>query len=336
MNLTALLLITLSGNGHWLGGRTETIEVQWAVEQPIPRATLAWRLVCGEAELAAGRLALPAERRPSVIRLGLPRVRVRTAMQLIYRAEQAGKQAAIARGTAAVEVYPDDLLAGLSQRMAGKRLLVWDLPDRLPALLERSGVKHTVIASGAELQFIHPEMVLVGADRLGKDMQEQASLLNLAKSGASVMIFRQTGPASLAGYRVSRRTAPAQWAWLAGHPLARHRRLWEASDTGPEAWAVHLPADEPALEVAWWPREVAGDKPAPLDVLIVTKTLDRGRVVLCQMPLGAWQSDPRSQLFLVDALDYLASPVVPTPPPSRRPRPLQPTPAPPVPSIVLP
>ena len=136
MNLTALLLITLSGNGHWLGGHTETIEVQWAVKQPIPGATLAWRLVCGDAELASGRLALPAEQRPGIIRLALPQVRVQTAMQLIYRAEQAGKSTPLARGAAAVEVYPDDLLAGLSQRMAGKQLLVWDAADGLPARAE--------------------------------------------------------------------------------------------------------------------------------------------------------------------------------------------------------
>ncbi len=99
---------------------------------------------------------------------------------------------------------------------------------------------------------------------------------------------------------------------------------------------MQLPADEPALEIAWWPREVAGNKPAPIDALVLTKTLGKGRIVLCQVPLGAWESDPRSQLFLVDALDYLASPVVPTPPPSRRPRPVEPAPAPKVPAIVIP
>jgi hypothetical protein len=336
MNLSALLLITLSGNGYWLGGHTETMEVGWAVKQPIPNATLAWRLVCGDAELAAGRLALPAQRRSGVVRLGVPRVRVQTAMQLIYGVELPGKPAPIARGAAAVEVYPDDLLAGLAQRMAGKQLLVWDLPDGLPAVLKRSDVKHTAIAGDAELQFVRPDVVLVGADRLGTEMQGQTKLLNLARAGASVLVFRQTQPAALAGYRLSRRTAPAEWAWREDHPLARQRRLWTASDRGPEAWAVRLPADEPALEIAWWPREVAGKRPAPVDALIVSKTLDKGRIVLCQMPLGPWQSDPRSQLFLVDALDYLASPVVPTPPPSRRPRGVQAAPAAAAPSIVFP
>ena len=56
-------------------------------------------------------------------------------------------------------------------------------------------------------------------------MTGQAKLLNLARSGSSVLVFRQTEPASLAGYRLSRRTVPAQWSWQEDHPLTRHRRL---------------------------------------------------------------------------------------------------------------
>ena len=197
---------------------------------------------------------------------------------------------------------------------------------RLPALLNRAGVKHTLIADAGQLQFVRPDCVIVGADRLGKDLAEQAKLLNLAAAGASVLVLRQTQPDSLAGYHMARRTMPPKLAWAADHPLARHLRLRETPSLGPEAWAVQLPADEPALEIAFWPREVPGKEPAPIDALVVTKTLGKGRIVLCQVPLGPWQSDPRSQLFLADALDYLASPVVPTPPPSRRPRPVEPPP----------
>ena len=86
--------------------------MQWTLQQPIPGVTLSWRLLCGEAQLASGELAMPAEGGPGVIRLVVPGVRVRTAMQLVYRAQQAGKQAVLAQGTAAIEVYPADLLAG--------------------------------------------------------------------------------------------------------------------------------------------------------------------------------------------------------------------------------
>ncbi len=279
---------------------------------------------------------MPAQRGPGVIRLVVPRVRVRTTMQLVYHAEQAGKQQVLAKGKADITVYPVDLLAGAAERMAAKSLLVWDVPDGLPALLNQAGIKHTLIARGGQLQFVRPDCVIVGADRLGKDSTDQAKLLNLASAGASVLVLRQTQPDSLAGYHLARRMMPPKLAWAAEHPLTRHLRLRETPSLGSEAWAVQLPADEPALEIAFWPREVPGKEPAPIDALVVTKTLGKGRIVLCQVPLGPWQSDPRSQLFLVDALDYLASPVGPTPPPSRRPRPVELVPVLPAPSISIP
>ena len=41
--------------------------------------------------------------------------------------------------------------------------------------------------------------------------------------------------------------------------------------------------------------------------------------MLCQLPLGPWDEDPRSQLFLGNLMSYLATRPEPTPPPSRRP-----------------
>ena len=163
---------------HYCWSRSRATAIGWAAT-PKPSNPMGGqgadsqchaRLAAGlrRRELASGRLALPAEHRPGVIRFDVPRVRVQTAMQWIYRVQQAGKPAAIARGTAAVEVYPDNLLAGLAQRMAAKRLLVWDAADGLPALLKQSAVKHAVIGGEAELQFVRPDVVLVGADASGQ------------------------------------------------------------------------------------------------------------------------------------------------------------------------
>ena len=118
------------------------------------------------------------------------------------------------------------------------------------------------------------------------------------------------------------------------HPLAAHFELI-APAAELKVKALRLPVDEPALEIAFWPREVRSEEPAPIDALLVSKTIGRGRVVLCQIPLGPWESDPRSQLFLADALDYLLSRPEPTPPPSRRTRPEKPAALPPVPTIPL-
>jgi hypothetical protein len=336
MNLTTILLVALSNGGYWLSGQTETVEIRWATEQPVAGVTLAWRLTAGEASLASGRLSLSADRQPTTFRLTVPRVRTRTAMKLAWRAEQAGRNKPIAEGIAAIEAYPDDLLAGLSKRLTAKHVFVWDQPESLPALLKKAKIEYTQVSDEKGLSFISPDILIVGKGRLGTEAADQQKILGLASSGVNVLVLNQTRPSTLAGYALTRRTPPAKLAWREEHPLtASLRRFGDQQGLG-DCWPIRLPADEPALEIAFWPREVAGTAPAPIDALVVNKSVGRGRLVLCQIPLGSWQSDPRSQLFLVDALDYLASPVVPTPPPSRRPQPPKPAATPRESNLVLP
>jgi hypothetical protein len=220
--------------------------------------------------------------------------------------------------------------------MEGKQLFVWDAAEGLPAVLKPRKVQFVHVRGEADLEFVRPDLLIVGANQLGKKAEEQGKLLNLAAVGTSVLVLRQTQPVKLAGYSVARRVLPPKLAWEGDHPLARRLRPFESPAVGADGWAIRLPADEPALEIGWWPDESPDQKPAPIDALVVVKALGKGRIVLCQVPLGPWETDPRSQLFLVDALDYLASPAVPTPPRSRRPHVAKPVPAPEVPSIVLP
>ncbi len=349
MNLGAVLIIALTNDGFWLSGRIETVEVQWAVEQPPSDAVIVWRLVCGEARLASGRVVLTGEHHAASIHLAVPVVRTRTAMRLIYRVEQAGKPKPIAEGVAAVEVYPDTLLDSVAKRLTSryllvwnqpedlaKHLFVWDRPEALPSLLRQAGIEHTLIPNAEGLAFVSPDVVIVGDDCLGADVDEQQKLLDLAASGANVLVLHQTKPAALAGYPLVRRAAPAKLAWQQEHPLAAALQRFDSLSGVKDLWAARLPSDEPALEIAWWPREVAGKQPVPIDAMVVSKSVGRGRLVLCQIPLGSWQRDPRSQLFLVDALDYLASPIVPTPPPSHRPRHAEPASSRPDSELVLP
>jgi hypothetical protein len=337
MNVTStLLLVMLSGEGYWFGGRAETVEFQWDVKQPATAATVTWRLVCGDAPLASGQVVLPAKDRAGKVQVTLPEVRVPTEIRFVYRAEQAGQATAIAEGAVTIHVYPNNLLASVAERLKGKQLFLWDEAKGLPAVLKSRGVQFVHVRSDADLQFVRPDVLIVGAEQLGKEAEDQGKLLNLAAAGTSVLVLRQTQPAKLAGYPVARRVLPPKLAWQADHPLARHLRLFETPALGPDGWAIRLPADEAAIEIGWWPGEAPGQKPVPIDPLVVVKALGKGRIVLCQIPLGPWETDPRTQLFLADGLDYLASPAVPTPPPSRRLHPTTPAQAPKVPSIVLP
>lgn len=349
MNRATILLIALSTDGYWLSGSTETINVHWTTEQRFSGVTLDWRLVCGEAQLVSGRVAVTDKDARQSIRIAVPAVRTHTSMRIAYRVEQAGKVNPIADGTAAVEVYPNNLLDGVAKRLSSrylsvgerpedlaKHLYVWDPPEKLPLLLKSAKIEHTSIQSEAGLSFVLPDVLIVGSDQLDADTGRQQKLLGLAAAGANVLVLNQTKPAVLAGYPLARRAAPAKFAWQEDHPLAESLRWFDPARGKGDLWAVRLPADEPALEIAWWPREVAGKNPAPIDALVVCKKAGRGRLMLCQVPLGSWRHDPRSQLFLVQALDYLASPVVPTPPPSRRPKRVEPASRQPVPELVLP
>jgi hypothetical protein len=73
-----LLLVMLSNEGYWFGGRNETIHVQWAVKEPAAATTITWQLVYADARLTAGQIVLPAQDRTGKIEVTLPEVRVPT------------------------------------------------------------------------------------------------------------------------------------------------------------------------------------------------------------------------------------------------------------------
>lgn len=319
------LLITPSGEGYWIAGQTETIQAQWKIdaEPPAKQSVLAWRMVCGQAVLASGRQNVVPSPTAAAIAVQAPSVRAATEVEFHYRLEQTADHKVLQEGKRSLHLYPDDLLAGVATRLSGKRLLVWDDPDGMPALLAKAKIGHARIGGEAELQFTTPDIVLVGNDRLSKETLDQSRLLNLAAAGANVLILRQTQPPSLAGYSLTRRAAPARLAWQEDHPLARERLLLDPAGEPGDLWALRLPADDPVLEIAWWPVEAASGRPVPIDTLVAVKALGRGRLVLCQIPLGPWPSDPRSQRFLADALDYLLSPVQATTALSRRQKPVE-------------
>ena len=111
--------------------------------------------------------------------------------------------------------------------------------------------------------------------------------------------------------------------WRTRHPLLSGlpREALDSSNRRADAdtRAIRLPKDEAVLEIGYWPRESAGREPPPIDALILTRTIGAGRLVLCQAPLDRWHDDPRSRIFLRNALDYFLTRPEPTPRPSERP-----------------
>jgi len=320
---TTLLIVLLTHQGYWLGGQEQTISVQWAVDQPMPAANLQWGLMFGQVRLAGDEIKMPDGIGPAVVKLKIPPVRVRTQMQWAYRvrARDGGKE--LASGQQLLNVFPPISLDDTAARMIGRKLYVVDAPDGLPALLAAAKIDATRIADTDQLQLARADVLLIAANQLSDSPFAQAPLVEQAKAGAQVLILRQTKPTTLCGFALARRPVPPKLVWREEHPLfafldATDLQSWLDGDSA-DLWAIRLPTDAPALEIAYWPRETPGRDPAPIDAVLAVEAIGKGRIVLCQLPLGSWNDDPRSQLFLVNALNYLLTRPEPTPPPSQRP-----------------
>lgn len=342
MNTASLLIILLSTSGHWLGGRTGTINVQWSATPPATvvntatapsTATLIWRLSQGSATLASGRTILNDQ--GQTIEVPVPAVRARVTMTWNYDLLDAGGSS-LETGQRVIHVWPDNLLEGLADRLAGRDVLVWDSGAELAACLEHTGVKVQPISDPSALSLVREPIVFVAA---GQELStwDQGALADAARNGASVMLFEQDSPSELMGWHILRRPAPDKLEWRLDHPLLRSLDAQDVTSwlsAGKDLSAIELPPDTAALEIAYWPFEIDAKQPPPVQAMLVSQTLGQGRIVLCQLPLGPWGSDPRSMQLLVNALDYLATRPAPTPPPSQRPT-RQVIPAPVVPSIPL-
>lgn len=321
----SLLIVLLSNAGFWFGGQEGVVTLQPSLKGQAPvAADVGWDLMLGGVRLGSGTAELkPGDaERGTEIRIRPPVVRARTSMRWVYRVTAKDGGAELARGDVPVEVFPENLLDGVARRLtdAKTELVVWDSADGLPALLARAKVPHARVDGPGQLQVRRASAVLVGADVLGESPFAQSPVLRQATAGATVFVFAQDKPSRLMGYELTPRKRDGRVKWRVEHPLVRDfterdlAALWPA-----EARALRLPADEAALEVAWWQPEVkAKAEAAPIDALVVVKKVGEGRVVLCQLPLGDLQRDPRSQLLVANAIDFMLTRAAPTPAPSER------------------
>ncbi|MGD0770273.1 MAG: hypothetical protein ABSB42_18980 [Tepidisphaeraceae bacterium] len=322
MIVAALLIILLPQQGYWFGGEPQEIAVRWSTQSKMA-VDLSWNLMMGNIRLAGDTLPIKSDQDTTTFKITPPEVRIRTIASFVYRIRQHEGGTDLGGGDLLLQLFPRNTLSALAHRLKGKNLAVWDSYGRLSDLLHGAKVEFTRTSDGTGLVATRYDVILVGGDVLGPSPFAQQPLLDQARAGASVMVFgqREIG-VDLFGYARIDRKMPPRLNWRLDHPLfAGFERadLESWLKDSPDALAVHLPADEPALEIAWWPREVPGTQPVALDALVISKSVGAGRIVLCQLPLGDWRTDPRSQLLLSNALDYLLTRPEPTLRPSERP-----------------
>ena len=315
---SALLIILLSNDGHWLSDLDYTASVAWAVNEPTPACDLTWTLEVAGVRLGGGKAVMKEGNAPTEISVHCPRVRARAKLKWSYRlvARKDGKE--LETDGLAVYAYPSDLTSAWASRVGRRRLSVCDASGALAKLFEAANVPFERVADPTKFRGPRPDVILVEAETIGEEPTLQAPLMSLASGGASAMIFRQSRPGTLAGFELTRRAPPGRFAWREDHPLLNGLRV-----DGLSFWtdhlrdhliAVRLPQGATILEIGWWPTEAGDDsRPIPVDALLAVEALGKGRIVLCQIPLGDWNSDPRTQILLGNALDYLLTLAEPTP-----------------------
>ncbi len=339
MIVARIMMLILSNEGHWYGGQAGTISLHWVARFEQPEAVLVWDLLIGEVRVAGDRLAVQRGSRPSVVTLTPPEVRARTQMRWVYRLYQRSDGKEIDTGEAVIQVYPSPRPDRLKGRLQDKRVAVWDTADGLADALTQAGLEFRRIRKAADLQLSGADVVLVGPDELRDAVFDQSPLIALSEAGATVVFFEQTRPRFLAGYALNRRTARTRPTWRSGHLLMSGLRTGDPESwldgLGQEVWAIELPADEPVLEIGYWPPVVEGSQPGPIEALLAVKAVGKGRLIMCQIPLGPWDTDPRTQQFLENVVSYVGTRPEPTPRPTER-QVLRPAASQPVSTIAIP
>ena len=278
--------------------------------------------MAGPIRVAGDKIVVRSGDRPSVLTIHTPEIRARTQMMLVYRLERQSDGKILTTGKSIIHLFPDDIFKELPGRLTKVKITVLDKTGELRKFLEEKNIQFKFATRVSDLELSQSDLVLVAKDEIEKSSFSSNVLVDLADRGSGVLIFRQIRCKTLAGYPIKPRDVPRRFESKTDHPLLAKYEPEDLaslfSENRGSQWAINLPADEAALEIVWWPRVSPGTEPVPIDALLVSRRTGEGQLVFCQLPLGDWQCDPRSQLFLAGALDYLLLRPEPTQRPSER------------------
>jgi hypothetical protein len=311
----AIMVLLLSSDGYWIGGREVSIQGRWFAAEAARPATLHWRLVTATAELVRGQVAVPADDQDVKITLIPPTVRARVDLTLDWTlVDEQGQR--LDGGRQTVHLFPDDLLASLPRLVGKRRVVVVDRPDGIPALLAQSGVEHQRVESLMEASGLRAEILLIGQDRWPTDAWAESVLRQVVADEYAVAIFAQNSrllSRSIAGNRLVNRLAPHHLAYRGDLPLfaGLDRGMiasWFAAQPRATWSALRLLKDSAATPLALW-GPLAQDADSR-DAAAAMMMLENRTVLLWQIPMPQWQGDPRSELLLMNVIDALVAPPV--------------------------
>ena len=327
MNSSVLLVIVLSAGGHWWADTSVNVQVAPVVESVNTRiARYQWVLAIDGITLATGESESAGDNLTTTITFDAPRVRVATPMLWVLQAYDADG-GMVAESRHAVHVYPVEQKQSIAPLIASARLLVWEsrADSLLSDYLRGAGLEFKLVHDGASVGRHTADLLIVGPDAVSSADAAQVHLAAITKSGTNTLVLYQPRAESLAGFQLRpRRITPASLVYLQRSSAAQTITLYhpmpiedhtplpvhsllirsEASiDTTPMAW---ITADTQLTGSA----NTAGlAASGTTDSLLLQSQIGRGRIILCQQPIGDPATDARAGLFLVRAIDELIAPI---------------------------
>lgn len=310
-----LLIIMISNGGFWSSGEEGRIAMTWAVaDTPMPPAVLSWQLLLADVELASGARDMTAGEND--IRVKLPETRVTTELQWRYQLKRKDNQQLLQSGSLPIHAVPPKFLARKAQLFAGRKIVVLDEREKLPALLTHNGIAHQWVQDLNVLELTSPDFIIIGENQLAPNPLMDNMLIRQARRGAGVVVFRQAQRDRITGQvtvlRAAQNPLAVKSEQLLPDPLTISDLNAWMSSAGGEIRALRVRVDSSALPLAYFVAETL--QGTSVDCAIVSLPTGAGRIVLCQLPMGDWRNDLRSQLLLSGILDYLVTPTEETKP----------------------
>jgi hypothetical protein len=298
--------LVLANHGYWFGGQTNEITATWAVEADLPAAVLDWELAFDRVRITKGSLDIFGNAKATTIKLAMPEVRAATCLNWNYTLRRKDSSDVIQTGSLPIVLYPKNLFADFSMQFKNRKLTLVDPKPELSAFLSRRNIPNTRLSDIWRLQTVQADLLIVADGALGRLTIAESCLVSQAQHGANVAVLKQRGD-MLVGYRLVA-CLPGPLAYCDRHSLLTNLDCMAGKAlcrSDPPAFAVALPDAEKTVKIVSFTREPVGTDPVTSDALLLSETLGRGRIVLCQISVASPERDPLSQIFYNNLLQYL-------------------------------
>jgi len=190
----------------------------------------------------------------------------------------------------------------------GQRVAVMSQSPALHEAMKKADMAVQAIDMAGELATTTANVIIVGPDTLPKNAVFHQPLIDHAEAGATVIVLRHAEQESLFGIPLIKRRLRRPVHLRPDHPL-HHSLTQRDIDSLVDEQSVAMRVTEPDNATPIIYEKPAEPKAQAVDTLCLVQRIGKGRLVLCQLSLDNWSTDPRTRQLLSNMLEFAQVPV---------------------------